>query len=75
MLQQSAAVDGSLFVQAVLNVGGSISAEYLRLVSLAGALGDFNLFGSSLLRGRAVLWSDLIGVDQLLSKADVERGR
>jgi hypothetical protein len=38
-----------------------------------GALCHFDLFGPPFFRSRAVLWSELIWVDQLLSEADVKR--
>jgi hypothetical protein len=67
---------GSLFVQAVVNVGGSIPGEHLRLVNLMGALGHFVLFGSPFFRSRAVLWSESTSFRaKLTGRGTVEKSR
>ena len=62
----------SLLVQAMLDVRGSISRQYLCLVRLAIAFRYLDLFGTPLDRGFPIFRGDLIGINQFLRNARVQ---
>jgi len=53
-------------IQAMLDVGSSISWEYLGLYGLLIAVHHLDLFRTPLYCGFTEFWCDFIGVDQLL---------
>jgi hypothetical protein len=56
----------SVLVQALLKKGDAIPKEHLRFVCLVGAFELLELFCSSFFRRGAILWGNLVGVDQPL---------
>lgn len=66
---RSRALFGLLPVEALLDMGGAIARQHPGGIGAVRAFLNLELFGAPLDRGLAILRRDLVGIDQLLSKA------
>ena len=63
----------SWLIETLLDAGRTVPRKHLRRVNLVGAFKYLDLLGAPLLRGLAVLGSNLVRVHQFLRKAGGER--